>query len=257
MKGQTAAAAVGNRFSGKVAIVTGAGSGIGRAIARRVVAEGGTVLGVDISGDGLVGTASSAGERMSTLRADLTDPGAATDVVASCLDRYGRIDVLGNVAGVHATGHATEITVEHYRQVMAVNLDAPFFLAQAAIPHLLATSGNIVNVSSHAGLQGVPYAAAYSMSKGGLVALTRSLAVEYLKRPLRVNAIAPAATNTPMAAAGTFPADVDLRLLGRLGGHRGRTEPDEVAALFAFLGSDEARSVTGAVYAIDNGLTAS
>jgi NAD(P)-dependent dehydrogenase (short-subunit alcohol dehydrogenase family) len=257
MTGQPIVAAGGERFAGRVAIVTGAGSGIGRAVAWRLVAEGATVLGVDLDDSGLAGTASATGERMSTLRVDLADHHAAGEVVATCLDRYGRVDVLGNVAGVHGTGHAPEITVEQYRRVMAVNLDAPFFLAQAVIPYLLASSGNIVNVSSHAGLQGVPYAAAYSASKGGLIALTRSLAVEYLKRPLRVNAIAPAATNTPMAAAGRFPADVDRQLLGRLGGHRSMTEPEEVAALFAFLASDEARSVTGAVYTIDNGLTVS
>jgi len=140
---------------------------------------------------------------------------------------------------------------------MGVNLDGYFFLAQAAIPHLLETGGNIVNIASNAGLQGVPYSVAYSMTKGGVVQLTRSLAVEYLKHPLRVNAIAPAGTNTNIGASPQFPADVHVDLPTRMAGLRGMAEPEEVAALFAFLASDEARSITGAIYTLDNGLTAS
>jgi NAD(P)-dependent dehydrogenase (short-subunit alcohol dehydrogenase family) len=140
---------------------------------------------------------------------------------------------------------------------MAINLDACFFLAQAAIPHLLEAGGNIVNIASNAGLQGVPYSAAYCMSKGGVVQLTRALAVEFLKRQLRVNAIAPAGTNTNIATSTTFPADMDGELSRRMAGFRGLAEPEEVAALFSFLASDDARSVTGAIYTIDNGLTAS
>ncbi|WP_242424708.1 SDR family NAD(P)-dependent oxidoreductase, partial [Frankia sp. EI5c] len=128
---------------------------------------------------------------------------------------------------------------------------------QAAIPHLLETDGTIINIASNSGLQGVPYSAAYSMSKGGLIQLTRSLAVEYLKTRLRVNAIAPAGTRTNIATSGTFPRDVDPDLAGRMAGRRGLAEPEEIAALFAFLASDEARSITGAVYTVDNGLTIS
>src|SRR5207247_8301653 len=132
-------------------------------------------------------------------------------------------------------------------RMMAVNLDAYFFLAQAAIPHLLATGGNIVNIASNAGIQGVPYAVPYAMSKGGVVQLTRSLAVEYLKTALRVNAIAPAGTNTNIAASTTFPSDVDIDLATRMAGLRGMAEPEEVAAPFAFLASDDAGAVTGAI----------
>ena len=140
---------------------------------------------------------------------------------------------------------------------MAINLDAYFFLAQAAIAHLLATGGNMVNIASNAGLHGVPYSAVYCMSKGGVVQLTRSLAVEFIKTPLRVNAIAPAGTNTNLAKTTTFPSDVDVDLVTRIAGLRGIAEPEDVAAVFAFLASDEARSVTGAVYTVDNGLTIS
>ena len=134
------------------------------------------------------------------------------------MSEFGRLDVLGNVAGIYVAGHVTDMTLEQYRRIMGVNLDGYFFLAQAAIPHLLETSGNIVNIASNAGLQGVPYSVAYAMTKGGVVQLTRSLAVEFLKRPLRVNAIAPAGTNTNIAASTEFPADVDVDLATPDGG---------------------------------------
>jgi NAD(P)-dependent dehydrogenase (short-subunit alcohol dehydrogenase family) len=178
-------------------------------------------------------------------------------VVDACVAELGRLDILGNIAGIYLAEHATKIAREQYRRVMAVNLDAYFFLSQATIPHLLDTGGNIVNIASNAGIQGVPYSLAYSMSKGGVIQLTRSLAVEFLKTTLRVNAIAPAGTNTNIMASVTFPADMDLDLAIRMAGLRGIAEPEEIAALFAFLASDEARSVTGAVYTIDNGLTVS
>ncbi len=245
------------RFAGKVALVTGAGSGIGRAVAERLVAEGASVLGVDVDGERLRSTKEAVGGGLSVLEADLGDPEACRSAVDACVGQFGALDVLGNVAGVFRAHHAVEVTPDEYRRVMAVNIDAYFFLAQAAIPHLLERNGNIVNVASNSGLQGIPYAVPYAISKGGVVQLTRALAVEFLKRPLRVNAIAPAGTNTNIATSATFPADMDPALMGRMAGLRGMAEPEEVAGVFAFLASDEARSVTGAVYTIDNGLTAS
>lgn len=245
------------RFDRKVVLATGAGSGIGRAVAVRLADEGAFVLAVDIDPARLEETAKLSEGTLTTAVLDLSDPAACTAAVDRAVADFGRLDVLGNIAGIYLAAHTPEFPVADYRRLMAINLDAPFFLAQAAIPHLLETSGNIVNIASNSGIQGVPYSAAYSMSKGGIIQLTRSLAVEYLKTPLRVNAIAPAGTNTNIATGASFPSDMDLQLAGRMAGMRGLAEPDEVAALFAFLASDEARSITGAVYTVDNGLTVS
>jgi meso-butanediol dehydrogenase / (S,S)-butanediol dehydrogenase / diacetyl reductase len=230
------------RFEGKVALVTGAGSGMGRAITLRLEAEGASVFAVDIAKGRLDETLEMSLGRVEVREFDLGDPDACVDAVAGCVDRFGRLDLLGNVAGIYLAEHTPNVTRGQYRRVMAVNLDAYFFLAQEAIPHLLETGGNIVNIASNAALMGVPYSAAYCMS---------------IKTPLRVNAIAPAGTNTNIATGVTFPADMDQDLAVRMAGLRGMAEPDEVAALFAFLASGEARSITGAVYTLDNGLTVS
>jgi NAD(P)-dependent dehydrogenase (short-subunit alcohol dehydrogenase family) len=245
------------RFEQKVALITGAGSGMGRAITLRLAEEGAAVLAVDIDEERLEQTSKEAPGTVSALPADLSDPAACAGAVATCIERFARLDILGNVAGIYIPGHAVDVTLEQYRRLMAVNLDAYFFLSKAAIPHLLESRGNIVNIASNAGLQGVPYSVIYCMSKGGVVQLTRALATEFLKTPLRVNAIAPAGTNTNLVSGVEFPAGMDPDLAARMAGFRGMTEPEEVAAIFAFLASDEARSVTGAIYTMDNGLTAS
>jgi NAD(P)-dependent dehydrogenase (short-subunit alcohol dehydrogenase family) len=245
------------RFKGKTALITGAGSGIGRAVTIRIIEEGGTVFAADVNEATLTETAELAGDNVHVNVADVADPDACDAAVANCLRAFGRLDVLGNVAGIYRSAHTPEMTREDYRRVMSVNLDAPFYLCQAAIPHLLASGGNIVNIASNSGIMGVPYSAAYSASKGGIIQLTRSLAVEFLKTRLRVNAIAPAGTNTNIARSASFPPDMDPDLSGRMAGLRGLAEPGDVAALFAYLASDEARAVTGAVYTIDNGITVS
>jgi meso-butanediol dehydrogenase / (S,S)-butanediol dehydrogenase / diacetyl reductase len=245
------------RFDDKVALITGAGSGMGRAIALRLAAEGASVFAVDIDAQRLAALRDEATGTVVVRQADLGDPDVCAQVVAGCVEEFGHLDVLGNVAGIFFAAHVVDVTVEQYRRLMAVNLDAYFFLSQAAIPHLLERGGAIVNVASNAGLQGVPYAVAYSASKGGVVQLTRALAVEFIKTPLRVNAIAPAGTRTNLTAGTSFPSDMDVDLAVRMAGFRGMAEPEDIASVFALLASDEARSVTGAIYTVDNGITAS
>src|SRR5580658_4583846 len=169
------------RFAGKVALITGAGSGMGRATTIRLAEEGAAVLAVDIVADRLEETLGLASGTVSARTADVSQPETCTELVAAAVGEFGRLDVLGNVAGIYIAGHMTDMSVAEYRRLMGVNLDAYFFLAQAAIPHLLESNGNIVNIASNAGIQGVPYSVAYSMTKGGVVQFTRSLAVEFLK----------------------------------------------------------------------------
>ncbi|HEX7444492.1 MAG TPA: SDR family oxidoreductase, partial [Acidimicrobiales bacterium] len=168
----------------------------------------------------------------------------------------GRLDVLANVAGISRADHFTEIDEDTYRRMVAVNLDGPFFLCQAAIPHLLATGGNILNLASNSGLMGGAYTAVYCMTKGAVIQLTRSLAMEYLKTNLRVNAIAPGATDTALPASFHIPPDVDFELMARYMSPRPMAEAAEVAALAAFVASGEGRSIHGAILSVDNGVTA-
>ena len=164
--------------------------------------------------------------------------------------------MLGNVAGIAQSLHVTDMTEEQYRRMVAVNMDAPFYFCQAAIPHLLETQGNIVNIASNAGLMGQAYTVAYCMTKGSIVQMTRSLAMEFVKTAIRVNAIAPGGVNTALATNFTLPPDIDFDLMTPYIGFRGMAEAEEIAALFSFVACDEARSIHGAVLSADNGLTA-
>lgn len=247
----------GARFEGKVALVTGAGSGIGRAISLRLAAEGARVLAVDINEAGLAETVEQAGpsDAVAAHVADVSSAAACRAAVATAVERFGRLDVLGNVAGIARGEHVTDVTEEGYRAMFGVNTDGPFFLCQAAIPHLLETDGNIVNIASNAGLMGGAYTVVYCMTKGAVVQLTRALAMEFAKTKLRVNAIAPGAIATTLTTTYQMPADVDLDLLGRYMGFRGMGTPDDIAVLFALVASDEGRNIHGAILSSDLGLT--
>jgi meso-butanediol dehydrogenase/(S,S)-butanediol dehydrogenase/diacetyl reductase len=242
-------------FQGKRALVTGAGSGIGRAVALRLASEGATVFGHDLDEGRLKETNELAGGGLLTRTGDVSDPDECKAAVAAAVSELGGLDVLGNIAGIARGEHVTDVTVEQYRRMMGVNVDAYFFLAQAAIPHLLETGGNIVNIASNAGLMGQAYTVVYCMSKGAVVQLTKALAMELVKTPLRVNAIAPAGTMTNLVMGYQMPEDVDMDLF-RYSGFRGLTEPAEIAELFAYVASDRGKSFHGAVLSIDNGVTA-
>ncbi len=247
-----------NRFEGKVALITGAASGIGRAVSERLASEGAAIYGVDINAEGLAeaeATIKGAGGKIQVGVHDVTQRANCFEAVEAAVQAHGKLDVLGNIAGIVRFAATTDVSEEDWRLIHAVNLDAPFFLSQAAIPHLLETNGNIVNIASNAGLMGQAYTAAYCSSKAALVNLTRSMAIEHINSGLRVNAIAPGGVATTLTRTVSFPDGLDFELVKRYSGLRGFSEASEIAGAFAYIASDEAKSVHGSIFSIDGGIT--
>ncbi len=247
------------RFSDKCALVTGAASGIGRAVAERLAAEGARVLCADLNEAAVKESAAaiqSAGGDAVAWVCDVSEPEACRSAVAAAVEAFGRLDVLCNVAGIAINEHATDVSVDQWNRVIAVNLSGTFFTCQAAIPHLLETRGNIVNTASSAGLVGVAYTSAYAASKGGVVTLTRELAVEYGRRGIRVNCVCPGGVDTPMSRGFVPPEGADPHLLQRMMLSPRLAKPPEIAAAMAYLASDEAGYVNGAAFSIDGGQVA-
>lgn len=248
-----------NRLEGKIALVTGAASGIGRATCVRLASEGASIFGVDLDEKGLQQTAmeiKSAQGEMEVAVVDVSSREQCFDGVESAVKVFGKLDILANVAGIVRFHHFESITEAEWNKVMAINLSGPLFLSQAAVPHLLASKGNIVNVSSNAGLMGQAYTAAYCASKAALIQLTKSMAMEYVKKPLRVNVVCPGGTETEMVHGVDFPEDVDGSLVERYAGLRGCGQPEDIASMIAYLASDEARMIHGSVISVDNGVMA-
>ena len=244
-------------MKGKAALVTGAASGLGRATARKLAEAGADLCIVDVNGERLAETAAMLGNAAVLSHvADLADPDACTGAVAAAVERYGRLDALCNIAGIIRMAHTTEMPREHYLQTIAINLNAPWFLSQAAIPHLLETNGAIVNCASSAAHLGEAYAAAYCASKAGLVNMTKAMAMEYSQRPIRINAVAPGGMITNISDGMTFPAEAEMDLIARYSGLRGQVEVDDVADLITMLASPAGRSYHGACVSIDAGITA-
>jgi NAD(P)-dependent dehydrogenase (short-subunit alcohol dehydrogenase family) len=245
-----------DRYDGRVAVITGAASGIGRAVTLRLAREGATVVALDRDAAGLAATSDAADGTVLARECDVTSADACRAALEFAVAECGRVDALGNIAGIARGEHFAEVTEAAYRQMMAVNVDGYFFMAQAAIPHLLASNGVIVNVASNAGLIGQAYTVVYCMTKGAVVQLTKALAMEYLKQPLRVVGIAPGGVDTGLLRNYAMPTDVDWDLVMRYTGARGMADPDDMANLFAFLASDEARNIHGTVVSSDGGMTA-
>ena len=240
--------------------MTGAGSGIGRATAFLLAAEGAHCVLVDISEAGLEESRAALearGHTVTGLVANVADRESCFAAVERAIHATGRLDVLCNVAGTGSMRHTTEVEEAEWRRVMGVNLDGPFFMSQAAIPHLTAQRKSaIVNVASVAGLIGQAYCAAYCASKAAVVSLTRTLAIEYAKTGLRSNCICPGGVSTPILSSFAAPADADPDYLRRLGLIPKITKPEEVAEAIAFLACDDARSINGVSLPMDFGLTA-
>jgi NAD(P)-dependent dehydrogenase (short-subunit alcohol dehydrogenase family) len=246
------------RFEGRVAIVTGAASGIGRATTQRLVDEGATVVAVDRDADGLAAAAEAIGKgaddsgAVVTLVGDVCDPASAAEAVATATGDLGRLDVLVNNAGILRFEHSHEVAAEDWDRMLRINLTGTFQFCQAAIPVMVASGrGAIVNVASTAAQFGHPWAAAYAASKGGVLALTRTLAVEYAKQGLRVNAVCPGSIDTPITGAFNVPEGADPSLIRRIMAPVGASGPEPVAAAIAYLASDDAAHVIGADLRID------
>lgn len=246
-------------MKGRAALVTGAASGLGRATALKLAAAGADVLLVDVNAAGLEETAGQVrelGVRAEVLATDLSASENCRKAVAQAVGAFGRLDALCNVAGVIHFTNSADMPAADWDKTLAVNLSAPFFLIQAAIPHLLEQNGAVVNVSSSASFIGEAYAAAYCASKAGLNNLTKALAMEFMNKPIRFNAVAPGGMMTNIASNLRMPEDVDYSLIQRFSGLRGLVEVDDVADMVAFLASPAAGSYHGACISIDKGITA-
>ncbi len=247
------------RFNNKVAFITGAASGIGRATAVRLAEEGASVMLADINEQGLAQTRQLIEDNAgvaATIRLDVSNRAECQQAIAVVVEQFGHLDVLCNIAGIFKSARMTEIEEEDWNRMVAINLNSVFFLSQAAMPHLISSKGNIVNMASTAALVGQIYNAMYCATKGAVVMLSKSMAVEYAKAGVRVNALCPGGVNTPLTANISLPEDADMELFMRMMPLLDIAEADEIAAAIAYLASDEARYVTGTAFAIDGGQTA-
>jgi NAD(P)-dependent dehydrogenase (short-subunit alcohol dehydrogenase family) len=239
-----------------VALITGASSGIGAATAIAFAEAGWDVMAAGRD-EGRLEEVADVSENISTWSGELTESDDCDELVADTIDEFGQIDCLVNCAGVIVRATVADTSDADWRTTMAINLDAPFFLSRAALPHLLRSTGSIVNIASDWGLKGGARAAAYCVSKGAIIQLTRAMAIDHASDGLRVNAVCPGDIDTPMLASEAEEHDIDLDEYlaqaaeespnGRIG------TPEEVAALVLFLASDVATHITGTAIPIDGG----
>lgn len=247
------------RLKNKIAIVTGAASGIGRSTAERFADEGATVFCVDLQVGGLDETVATLKAKGATAEAFVADASNEADVkaaVARCVSSFGRIDVLVNMAGILRFGHTHEMSIETFELVMKVNVSSTFLFCKHALPELVKTKGNIINAASTSALQGLPYGAAYGASKAACLSLTRSIAVDYAKKGVRANCVAPGDVNTNIANNITFPEDGDFSMMPRISSLTGAKGPEVISGVIAMLASEDGAHITGECVRIDGGTLA-
>lgn len=247
------------RFEGKVVLVTGAAAGIGKSTAERIASEGGRVVCTDVQSEAVEATAKeiqAAGGEALALVSDVSDPASADEAVARTLEAYSQLDSLCNIAGILQFDHTHELDLAKWNRILEVNLTGTFLMCQAALPPLLDSGGNIVNMASTAGLAGHPWMAAYAASKGGVLALTSTLAVEYGKQGVRTNAVCPGSIKTAMHDQFELPDGADAKLLERIMPLDHFRGPDKAASLVAFLASEDADHINGEYVRVDGGTLA-
>jgi meso-butanediol dehydrogenase/(S,S)-butanediol dehydrogenase/diacetyl reductase len=243
-------------MAGKVAFITGAARGLGREIAYALARDGHRLYLVDILAERLEATAAElreAGHEVIAREVDVSVRQQCVDAVADCVDRFGELAVLVNCAAIVGINHFTDVAEEQWNRILAVNLSGPFFLCQAALPHVIAARGNIVNVASSNGLMGTPYTGPYSATKAALISLTKTLAMEYVEEPIRVNAVCPGPMTTEIGASAIPPPTIKFDKIIRYSGQRGMGDAVDVARVVAFLASDAAAGVHGAIWTADLG----
>ena len=245
-----------DRCKNKTVIVTGAGSGIGKSTALRLDAEGAKLLVIDINEEELNTTHSMLKNQSSTFHllniASLND---TKKFFKDFQESNKQLDALINVAGILRFDNSHEVEIENWNKILEINLTGTFFMCRYALPLLLESKGAIVNVSSSAAIGAHAWTAAYSATKGGISAFSKTLAVEYGMRGLNVNCVCPASIQTPMSTNPDMPKDIDARLLKKIMPLDGvNRSPDDIASTIAFLASEDAIHINGIDLRVDGGL---